>query len=275
MNVVPVKIDQDGGGLPPEARAELTAAMQRMRRGRGLLVRLADMAAGAVTTAGAVAVRALTRAAGRAVAGAEGAGGRADRARRARSRSPSLGLRPGAPPGAQSRAARIISRAAVGFLRGRGRVSGDGGIVAGPHLHHARDHARGWRGSRFAKGEDSTTEELRAACLAVFSLMPAPGEWTDERMDENELSYFSARMLLQGRTVMALVEQVGARYGLVLSRKLALQAVPIVGAATGAALNDAFLRHALDLAEGHFVIRRLERRNGSEAVRAAAAAAAG
>jgi hypothetical protein len=93
-------------------------------------------------------------------------------------------------------------------------------------------------------------------------------------MDENELSYFSARMLLQGRTVVALVEQVGARYGLVLSRKFAFQAVPIVGAATGAALNDAFLRHALDLAEGHFVIRRLERLYGSDAVRAAAASAA-
>ena len=120
-----------------------------------------------------------------------------------------------------------------------------------------------------------TTEASRAACLEVFSLMPAPGEWTDERMDENELSYFSARMLLQGRTVVALVEQVGARYGLVLSRKFAFQAVPIVGAATGAALNDAFLRHALDLAEGHFVIRRLERLYGSDAVRAAAAAATG
>ncbi len=267
-DVVPVATGQEDDGLPAEARAELAVAMQRLRRGRGLLVRLADMAAGAVTTAGALAVRALTRLPGepslapQVQAAAQAALARAFTVA-------VLGLRPGAPP----RAARIISRAAVGMSGAVGGFLGMAGLlpdVTFTTLAIMRGVAR----IAVREGEDLTTEQSRAACLEVFSLMPAPGEWTDERMDENELSYFSARMLLQGGTVMALVEQVGARYGLVLSRKLALQAVPIVGAATGAALNDAFLRHALDLAEGHFVIRRLERHYGSDAVRAAALSAA-
>jgi hypothetical protein len=268
-DVVPVATEQDGGGgLPPEARAELAAAMQRLRRGRGLLVRLADVAAGAVTTAGAVAVRALARLPGEpSLAPKVQAVGQAALARAFEVSV--LRLRPGARP----RAARAISRAAVGLSGAMGGFLGMAGLlpdVAFTTLAIMRGVAR----VAIREGEDLTTEESRAACLEVFSLMPAPGEWTDERMDENELSYFSARMLLQGRTVVALVEQVGARYGLVLSRKFAFQAVPIVGAATGAALNDAFLRHALDLAEGHFVIRRLERLYGSDAVRAAAASAA-
>ncbi|HEX4261034.1 MAG TPA: EcsC family protein [Acetobacteraceae bacterium] len=259
---------QEAGVLPPEARAELAEAMALLRRGRGLFVRLADMAAAAVSAAGVVAMRALTRLPGeqslapKVQAAAQAALARAfDVA--------VLGLRPGATSG---RLARLFSRSAVGVSGAVGGFIGLPGLlpdVSFTTLAILRGVAR----IAVREGEDLSSEEARAACLAVFSLLPAPGEWSDARMDESELSYFSARMLLQGRTMVSLVEQVGARYGLVLSRKIALQAVPIVGAATGAALNDAFLRHALDLAEGHFVIRRLERTYGSKAVREAADAA--
>ena len=70
--------------------------------------------------------------------------------------------------------------------------------------------------------------------------------------------------------MVMLVTEVAARYGVTLSQKFALQAVPIAGALTGAALNAAFLAHYQDLAQAHFTIRRLERLHGAEAVRDAA-----
>jgi EcsC protein family len=54
-----------------------------------------------------------------------------------------------------------------------------------------------------------------------------------------------------------------------LTQKFAAQAVPIVGALGGAAVNYAFIDHFQEIARGHFTVRRLERRYGKDAVRAA------
>ena len=45
-----------------------------------------------------------------------------------------------------------------------------------------------------------------------------------------------------------------------------MQAVPIIGAAGGAAVNYAFAEHFQSLAFGHFTVRRLERVYGSELI---------
>ena len=64
------------------------------------------------------------------------------------------------------------------------------------------------------------------------------------------------------------VTQIGARFGIVVSQKLAAQSVPVIGGACGAAINYAFVDHFQTLARGHFTIRRLERRYGASVVRA-------
>jgi hypothetical protein len=48
---------------------------------------------------------------------------------------------------------------------------------------------------------------------------------------------------------------------------VAAEAMPILGAASGAAINVLFTRHFQELARGHFAVRRLERHYGPEAVR--------
>ena len=53
-----------------------------------------------------------------------------------------------------------------------------------------------------------------------------------------------------------------------MSQKLAAQAVAVVGALGGAALNLAFAEHFQDVARGHFTVRRLERVYGCDPVRA-------
>ena len=45
--------------------------------------------------------------------------------------------------------------------------------------------------------------------------------------------------------------------------------MPVIGALGGAAVNYAFIDHFQEVARAHFVVRRLERRYGKDAVRTA------
>jgi hypothetical protein len=120
------------------------------------------------------------------------------------------------------------------------------------------------------EGEDLASEAARHACIEVFTLGAAlaPDATGAPEAAEPE-GYWTARLLMQGTPLMALIRQAAARFGMVLSEKLAFQAVPLAGAAGGALVNAAFLDHYRALAEGHFIIRRLERTYGAEAVRGA------
>jgi hypothetical protein len=57
------------------------------------------------------------------------------------------------------------------------------------------------------------------------------------------------------------------RFDIVVSQELAAQAIIVVGAVGGAAVNLAFAEHFQTLARGHFTVRRLERLYGAEIVR--------
>ncbi|MGD1016162.1 MAG: EcsC family protein, partial [Roseiarcus sp.] len=83
----------------------------------------------------------------------------------------------------------------------------------------------------------------------------------------------SARFLAQRGVIdgsapvlVRLISQVAARFGVVVGEKLAAQAVPVLGAIGGAAVNVAFAEHFQTLARGHFIVRRLERAHGADAV---------
>ena len=114
------------------------------------------------------------------------------------------------------------------------------------------------------EGEDLTSEETRASCLQVFALTLDPVATRSP-----ELNYFSARLVMQGSPLAVLFTEVASRYGLSLSQKFALQAVPVLGAIGGASLNAVFLQHYRNLAKAHFTVRRLERTFGPAAVQAA------
>jgi len=68
---------------------------------------------------------------------------------------------------------------------------------------------------------------------------------------------------------MSFVGKIASRFGLEVSEKVAAELVPIAGAVGGLTLNVLFSQHFQSLAEGHFMVRRLERKYGSEAVRKA------
>ena len=120
------------------------------------------------------------------------------------------------------------------------------------------------------QGEDLGTEEGRAECLTVFALGGPEGEG----------GYYAARLALAeviggaagfalGDAMPRVLATVATRFGVPVAWKVAGQAVPIAGAAAGVAINTLFLQHFRARALGHFTVRRLERRHGVEAVRAA------
>lgn len=67
--------------------------------------------------------------------------------------------------------------------------------------------------------------------------------------------------------LLRFVTQVASRFGVVVTQKVAAQALPVIGALGGAAVNYAFIEHFQDVARGHFTVRRLERTYGKELVR--------
>jgi hypothetical protein len=55
--------------------------------------------------------------------------------------------------------------------------------------------------------------------------------------------------------LVRLIAQVASRFGVVVTQKLAAQAVPLIGALGGAAVNFAFIDHFQEVARAHFVVR--------------------
>lgn len=144
-----------------------------------------------------------------------------------------------------------------------------------------------------SEGFDLSELSTRHACLEVFALGGNSGQ-----DDASETGYyvtrgFTAEVMRHlsaelagraaggggvmigltpkeaGKWLAKIVEKVAARFGVVVTEKFAAQAVPIIGAVTGATLNTMFTDYYQDMARGHFIVRRLERRYGYETVRAA------
>jgi hypothetical protein len=132
------------------------------------------------------------------------------------------------------------------------------------------------------EGEDLADPRTGLACLEVFALGASSLDG-----EPSEGDYFAVRALLSrgvvevadlaldksavregAPAVVRLLAHIAARFGVVVSEKVMAQAVVVVGALGGAAVNLAFIEHFQNLARGHFIVRRLERVYGSEAVRA-------
>jgi hypothetical protein len=67
--------------------------------------------------------------------------------------------------------------------------------------------------------------------------------------------------------LVKLINTIASRFGLVVSEKLVAQAAPLIGAGGGAAVNLMFINHFQDMAEGHFIVKRLEKRYGADEIR--------
>lgn len=120
---------------------------------------------------------------------------------------------------------------------------------------------RAVQGVAVAHGEDPLSEETRMECLRVFG-SGGPGQ-DDDGIDT---SFLGTKVSLTGPALHGLLSKVAPRFAAVLSQKLASQAVPLLGAAAGGAINLTFARYYTELAHVHFGLRRLARAHGEAAV---------
>jgi hypothetical protein len=109
--------------------------------------------------------------------------------------------------------------------------------------------------------------ELHGPGWAVQAVQGALSRFLARTPSVGGLDHFGGTILFGERSRSAPI--IGRRFGVVGTQKLAAQAVPVIGALGGAAVNYAFIDHFQEVARAHFVVRRLERRYGKDAVRAA------
>ncbi len=131
------------------------------------------------------------------------------------------------------------------------------------------------------EGEDIRSVDTKLACLSVFALGGSSG-----KDDGAESGYYAIRALLAKKltqtarfivekgiaeesapALVRLISTIGSRFGITVSQKAAASAVPVIGAAGGALINSLFMDHFQNMARGHFIMRRLERKYGDETVR--------
>jgi EcsC protein family len=134
-----------------------------------------------------------------------------------------------------------------------------------------------------SEGERINTPESKTACVEVFALggrskhddASASGYFAIRRALAREVTkaaeYLAEKGLAQegAPALIRFIAAVAERFSIQVSEKLAAQAVPVIGAAGGALINTLFIDHFQDMARGHFIVRRLERKYGAEMVKAA------
>ena len=140
-----------------------------------------------------------------------------------------------------------------------------------------------------SQGHNLNKIETKIACLEVFSL----GSSKSKTDDGAESAYFTARGAISLEMKLAtdavvgmsekaiqdaiakgnlpifvkIIETIASRFGITVSEKLVAQAVPVIGAVGGASINLMFMNHFQDMAEGHFIVKRLEKKYGLEMVK--------
>lgn len=132
-----------------------------------------------------------------------------------------------------------------------------------------------------SEGESISIIETKLACLEVFAL-----GGNSQSDDGAESGYYAVRAMLSKSLVDAseflmkktitdegapvlirLISLIAKRFSIQVTEKAAAQAIPAIGAAGGAIINTIFMDHFQDMARGHFIVRKLERKHGKEVVK--------
>jgi hypothetical protein len=131
-----------------------------------------------------------------------------------------------------------------------------------------------------SEGHDVSQLDTKLECLGVFAL-----GGSTSLDDASETGYWTARAALarlvpeavghltrQGAihegapALVRLISAIGSRFSVVVTEELAAKAIPVLGAVSGAGINYLFMDHFQEMARGHFVVLRLERKYGSALV---------
>lgn len=135
-----------------------------------------------------------------------------------------------------------------------------------------------------ARSEGADLQDIRIQLECVQILALGGGSMLDDAAD---IGYFVAREAMAkavseaaahiaknglsqeaAPAIAKLIIGISERYAINITEKAAAQSIPIIGAVSGAVINSVFIDHFQSMARGHFAVRRLENKYGSEIVRA-------
>jgi hypothetical protein len=134
-----------------------------------------------------------------------------------------------------------------------------------------------------SEGEDLASIDTQLQCLTVLGM-----GGTSKADDDADYGYFIMRGALAqavskassevaskgfsshgSAALLRLLNTIASRFSVQVSEQVAAKSIPAIGAVLGAMVNTVFMDHFQHIAHGHFTVRRLERRYGLDAVKAA------
>ncbi|WP_397453652.1 EcsC family protein [Pseudomonas sp. NA-150] len=122
-----------------------------------------------------------------------------------------------------------------------------------------------------SKNDDSTESGYYAVRTALAYEVHASAQYVAKEM-ENAVAGSAANAAKTGTEKTAprlvlLIQKVAEKLGITYSEKFAAQIIPIFGALGGAGINAIFMSHFQNMARGHFIVRRLERKYGVDLIK--------
>ena len=132
-----------------------------------------------------------------------------------------------------------------------------------------------------SEGHDLSHIQTRLECLEVFAFCGGKAArgatestyWVTRSALSKTVSEAASYLAQKGAlkptapALARLVNELASRFGVVVSEEVAAKAVPIIGAASGGVINVLFIAHFQDMARGHFIVKRLEARYGTDRVK--------
>ena len=132
-----------------------------------------------------------------------------------------------------------------------------------------------------SENHDVALLDVKLACLEVFALgghahakdaFAGEGYWVVRAALARSVSeaavYIARRGIAEegAPPLVRLLAAIASRFSIVVTEEVAAKAIPIVGAAAGGIINYLFMDHFQEMARGHFIVKRLEKKYGAEPV---------
>ena len=131
-----------------------------------------------------------------------------------------------------------------------------------------------------SEGHNVSLLEVKLSCLEVLALggrntrddSAEEGYWVVRISLAKSVSEAAAYLAEKGLAeegappLVRLISAIASRFSAVVTEEVAAKAVPVIGALTGGTINLLFMHHFQEMARGHFIIKRLEKKYGAPLV---------
>lgn len=131
-----------------------------------------------------------------------------------------------------------------------------------------------------SEGHNFALLEVKLECLEVLALggksskddAAESGYWMVRgalaKSVSEAASYIAEKGLTEesGPPLVRFIATIASRFSVVITEEVAAKAVPVIGAVFGGGINYLFIDHFQEMARGHFVVKRLEKKYGMKIV---------